>query len=160
MLDVMCYSHMLYCAGPRFAFTILDDLVSTLITVHHMPMVKSLWFRMVGKRLPSFSETRWELVKRLASGLCPLLDRFIAKWIESDIGDSNTSKMQTLLADPINFHGLELSFVNFGLKSRRRENQDGTQYCNGQEMWIKKSEELESRGNSWHTNLQNERLLF
>lgn len=42
MFDVMCYPHMLYCAGPRFAFTILDDLESPLITIQHMPMVKSL----------------------------------------------------------------------------------------------------------------------
>ena len=99
MVDLMCCSHMLHCAGQRLAFTVLDDIIIPLITLQHMAVVRSLWLLIVGSPIPRVSKlrwwSRWELMKALASAFRPLLDQFIAQLIARDIGDCTTTKIQS-----------------------------------------------------------------
>lgn len=115
MVNVLCYSHMLQCTGSRFEFVSLDQFVTPFLHLQSMAVVKSLWREIMGTALPGYSKirwwSRWELMKSIAAGFGPNLNRFIAALEERDIGEETIGKMKAVLNNSDKRDALELELA-------------------------------------------------
>ena len=100
-LDIGCFSHTIDNAGSKFATPILDEFISSWITLFsHSPKARLVWNSRTGVPVQTYCQTRWwskwELINRvmeLYGDVLPFLEE------NEDIGLATRRKMLDILRD-------------------------------------------------------------
>ena len=101
IVDVGCFSHTIDHVGGKFETSVLDEFISTWISLFaHSYKTKALWKEQTGRAMKSFSATRWwsrwEVIQQVLEqfgDIYPFLMR-------EDIGSPATlSKLRAILSD-------------------------------------------------------------
>ena len=99
-LDVGCFSHMIDNAGRKFATPLLDEFISSWISLFsHSPKARLAWQSHTSVAIRTYSQTRWwskweleKQVMQMYSDVQPFLEN-------EDVGLATRRKMLDILHD-------------------------------------------------------------
>ena len=103
MLDVKCFSHTLDCVGENFDIPVLNEFISTWISMFsHSPKARLCWRKLTGCSMKSYSATRWwskwEVMHQLMIQFGDV-EQFLTRY--SDVGPSTNAKLQAFFQDQL-----------------------------------------------------------
>ena len=116
MLNILCFSHTLDNVGSRLMSPTLQEFGHLWVRLFHSYRAKLAWKDLTGRKLNSYSETRWwskwEVYKQLLEQFGDVA-RFLQEAAAEKIDPNIVPQLQDLLSDPeslVNFK-LELAVI-------------------------------------------------